>query len=116
MKTTLAQFEAFKASFLKYQALLGLQSWRIFFKHEKIDGDFARIVYDLSECAAIVTLNSEASKDEAPFLDPAKHGKHEAIHLLLATLSNLASRRYVQEREIDEADERLAILLTEVIP
>ena len=116
MKTTKAQFEQFKESFLKYQSIFGLQSYGIFFEHKKCEEEFATIEVRPDIARALVQFNTEIEPYDMPEFDPVESGKHEVIHLLLAKIRYLADKRYLSAREIDEEDERLAVLLTKVIP
>jgi hypothetical protein len=116
MKTTKAQFEQFKGAFLKYQELLGLQQYKVYFTHEKDDDNFATIRAHPESAAAEVNFGAECGKIDLPFLDPSGSGKHEAMHLLLAKIRYLADKRYCMAREIDEEDEFITRVLEKVIP
>jgi len=116
MKTSKKDFEMFKKSFLKYQNKLGLGEWKIYFYFEKLMGRWATIGCDHEGMLASVRLTSEIEDNtyDKDF-NPRISGKHEAIHLLLAELANLANRRYVSEREIYEAEERVVRRLEKVL-
>jgi len=116
MKTSKKHFEIFKKSFLEYQNKLGLGEWKIYFYLETLMGRWATIGCDHEGMFASVRLTEETEDNtyDKDF-NPRISGKHEAIHLLLAELANLANRRYVSEREIYEAEERIVRRLEKVL-
>lgn len=111
----MSDFERFKKYFLEYQKLLGLGGYKIYFKHEPIDESFANITVDQGNMVATVRLNSVLLSKDKPFRDIKQSAKHEALHLLLMRLEQLAKYRYVQAEEIYEATEELVHKLEEFI-
>lgn len=102
----MTDFELFCETFKKYQDLLGLNGYRIYFKYEPIDA-FASIRVNRSDMIATVRLNSRVSKAEKPFQDIKLNAKHEALHLLLYSLEDLALDRCATAEKIGEACEEL---------
>ena len=47
--------------------------------------------------------------------DPEAHGLHEALHLFLSRLSDLAQSRYATERQIQEAEEGMVRVLERIL-
>jgi len=96
-KTTKAEFNRFKKEFLRWQERLGLHHYRVCFKHEKLEHDYAAVHVDESGCIATVFLTTDigtGSAAEIGWSGPEWHGKHEAIHLLLWRLGWLGYQRF----------------------
>jgi hypothetical protein len=105
-------FAIFKETFTKYQKLFGLTGYRIFFSHELLDSDcFANISVNQGLMVANVRLNTDDSG--APHAEQS--AKHEAIHLLLNRLEDLARDRYAKEESIVEVTEELVFKLEGLI-
>ena len=115
MKVTQKHFDAFKESFCKWQKILNLEDWQVYFILKDADDCFARVKYDTVTRVATAILNNEVHGDDLKFFDPAKHGKHEACHLFLATLTGYADDRFVNKEQINMENERLTVLLTKIV-
>ena len=115
IKTTKSQYDEFKKEFMRWVNRFGLHDWKVFFYHEKLDGCFARIVYDNMNSAASVKFNSEVDETDENFMNPKMSAKHEVIHLLLARLNYLAGARYICQEDIETEEERIVNILTKVI-
>jgi hypothetical protein len=98
MKTTKAQFEAFKGEFQRWQGLLGLTYWRVRFHHEPLDGGRAACICP-DCCSWVVGVYLGFTIDHSL----EELARHEALELLLAHVNWLPSQRYVREEEIDAA-------------
>ncbi len=103
----MTDFKLFQKLFKEYQDRFGLNGYQVYFKHEPLDGSFARIVIRPANRVAIVSLNSELTGEEKPDKNIKKHARHEALHLLIYGLEDLAKSRFIQEWMIDEASEEL---------
>ncbi|KKM94919.1 hypothetical protein LCGC14_1193480 [marine sediment metagenome] len=114
--TTAADFKIFQAEFRRYQALLGLNGYTVYFKHEADGESFASISVNHSACVATVRYNSDLPEKDKPHADPKKDAKHEAIHLLLARLEGLGRSRFTTESSLYEATEEAVNKLASVIP
>ena len=111
------EFENFKKHFRRYQEKFGLGCYNVFFKHEAINEDvFANISVNTNGMTATVKLNKKLDKNHQPFNNIKKHAKHEAIHLLLDKIEDLARRRYVIDEDIYSEIEGLTNNLMELIP
>src|SRR4030042_5058234 len=111
METTKKQFQEFQEAFKKYQDIFGLHDWKVYFKHEELENDFARIDSCHETCVATVTMSSNLSKQDYYQFDPKEHGKHDAIHLLISRISCLAQSRHVTLEEINCEDERIVRII-----
>ena len=105
MKTTQAQFEQFKKSFLHWQKELGMMEYAASFQHAPMKDSFALIQIDHEGRRCEVALNDHCDGVSVDSLNPDLHGKHEAVHLFLSRITSLAHSRYVIRRELDDAEE-----------
>lgn len=110
-------FELFQEEFLKYQNLLGLNGYQVYFRYESLGND-TRASIDLNQIDMVATvwLNSTLPEKDKPCRSVQQSAKHEAIHLLLGRLDHRGRYRYTSEHEIDEAIEELVFRLEKVIP
>lgn len=90
--------------------------YKIFFEYLPFNDDFAGIKIELPDRTVTVRLNSKLPKWEQEHKDVKRLAKHEAIHLLLGRLYELAKERYVSVAELYEADEEIAYKLTDLLP
>ena len=105
------QFEQFKTEFLKRQEQFDLNGYKVYFRKEPLVGCFADITVNQEGLVATVRYSNEVDQDD----NPVYSAKHEAIHLLLARLLDLAERRYVSEAELSEANEEAVRRLDKII-
>jgi len=108
-------FKIFQAEFKKWQYRFGLTGYKVYFKYEPVEISFASIVVEQTDMVATVRLNSELPDKDKPHKDVKRSAKHEALHLLLNKLENMARCRYVQPEEIYEATEELVFKLEDLI-
>jgi len=108
-------FSQFKKYFKGYQDKFGLNGYRVYFKHESLDGDFACIDINQSNMVAVVSLNSKIPIKEKPFSKTRRHAKHEALHLLVGRLEKNGRYRYSSDTEMYEATEELVRKLEGII-
>ena len=109
-------FRLFQTTFKKYQQLFGLTGYKIYFKHEALEGAFANITIIQSGMVATARLNKDLNEDTRCLCKVEDNAKHEALHLLVYRLEDVARMRYVREGEIDEAAEELVRKLEQAIP
>ena len=109
-------FLLFQEEFKKWQKRFGLNGYRIYFKCEPIEDNFAGIIVTAGDMIATAWLNSKPARKGEPRGDAKQDAKHEAIHLLIGRLACLARSRYCSEAEIYEAAEELAVRLEGLIP
>jgi len=122
--TTNQDFLYFQKKFNEYAKKLGVGHYIIYFEHTDIPSDsmtpngaYACIYKDATNSVATVqfckiweTVSRPLNKREIE-----ETAKHEAIHLLLAKLSDLAYRRYVTALEIFSAEEELVRKIQKII-
>ncbi len=102
----------FKREFSDWQKIFSLGEYTVSFKSKKFNDRFAEIDVDAEGCIAVVCVNdSEKWTDE--MIDTV--AKHEAIHLLLARYSEIASRRFIDENELLAAEERVTCILEKLL-
>ena len=111
-----SDFELFQQEFKKWQQKFGLTGYRVYFKHEKIDGCFAGIKINQGDMVVTVRLNKHLHADNKLFKDVKGSAKHEAIHLLVSRLEQDGHYRYCSKPEIYEATEELVNRLEGLIP
>lgn len=109
-------FELFKQEFEKWQKRFGLTGYKVYFKHERIDGSFADIKINQGDMVVKVRLNKKLSEDNKIFKDIKRSAKHEALHLLVGRLEQDGRYRYCSETEIYEATEELVNRMEGLIP
>ena len=98
MKTTQKEYETFIKSSQSILNLLGLTDFDVYYEMKNI-GDEAEVNYDCTAMNAVITCCTTHGK----FFDPVKAGKHEALHLLLATLKVEATSRSTTDYSLDQA-------------
>jgi hypothetical protein len=116
MKTTKQQFEAFKASFLSWQARLGLTQYTAYFFHQPLDGNYATIEVDEmgKVCSVSMTTSIQDAQLSALF-NPETHAAHECMHLVSHRLVWLGRQRCICDSDIDEEWEALTRRLQHVL-
>jgi hypothetical protein len=115
-KTSAKDFKQFVASFKKYQDLLGLHDFQVYFKHKSLERCFANCVVNCTDRCATVSFGTELEDEDFEDSDPVKSGKHEALHLLIHKLEWLADHRFVTQEQIDTEVEGLVNKLVDLIP
>jgi len=108
-------YKLFQSEFKKWQQKFGLMGYKVYFKHEPIEGCHADITGTIGEFVATARLNSKRTKEEKLERSVVEIAKHEAIHLLLRKLEDLGKSRYLNSDEINEAIEELTYKLERLI-
>lgn len=116
--TTKEHFNLFKTEAKKWIDRFELNEWDILFINEKIsNGALANISRNLLGKNVTIRLNSKWNmygidniKEEIKIT-----AKHEAIHLLLSTISELAKTRFTSLDEITMTEEGLVRKLEKII-
>jgi hypothetical protein len=111
-----SEFKDFQRIFKGYQKQFGLNSYKVYFKHEPISDSFANIIVDQDGMVATVRFNNDPGESDKPFQNIPVNAKHEAIHLLVGRLSDYAQSRYITKADICEAEEELVRRLETLIP
>lgn len=116
-KTTKLQFAQFKDEFNRVVEVLGLKGWKIYFEYEDIRSieGYASLSWDLEGMVATVTMTSILDDDHVADFNPTHVGRHEALHLLIASLVSLARWRFVTPDQIDVAQEAIVRRLEKLL-
>lgn len=117
-KTTKADFEKFKESLSKYLKDYKMDFWNVGVKHIKINNEYtaARVYLDINSSVATVKFNTELGDDVIVNEDAIDiWAKHEAIHILLARITELGCSRYITTAEFDSAEEELVMRLEKLL-
>ena len=103
MKVSKKLFNEFKAECQLWVDKLGLKQYTIHYEHKKIhDSEYARIDTNEGDKLSIVTLNTEATKEELANLDVKSIARHEIFHLLTNRLLWLGGSRYIESCDLQE--------------
>ena len=108
-------FADFQKYFKKYQKLLGLTGYKVYFEYKPLDSSFAEITGSQTNMVVTVRLNSNLPGKDKPHKDIRRSAMHEAIHLLLHRLESRACERYVHSDQIYEAVEEIVCKLEGLI-
>ena len=108
---TKRQFNQFRKVFKAEQKRLNLKEFTVGFKMRKLSDAWATLAADAEGCVATVEVSDGVWPDEMV----ATTAKHEAIHLLLARLVEIGSRRFVDETEFRSEEERVVSLLEKIL-
>lgn len=108
MKVNNEQFEDYKLYVEKFTRLLGLTEWKIYFKHHcEANEVFAEVATDILGMVASFRLANKLPNHCSQDLDIKRSALHESLHLLLTPLRDLATKRFVTEDQIIQADEAI---------
>ena len=108
-------FADFQRYFKEYQELFGLTGYKVYFRHEPLDGCFAKVAVQQLDMVATVYLDSVLPEQFKSFKNIKGSAKHEALHLLVSRLENRAISRFASEDEIYEAVEELVRKLEDLV-
>jgi hypothetical protein len=110
------EFTLFKTTFKKYQEKFGLIGYNVYFDYTPLERHYANITANTFDAVATVRLNSRLPDKDKPHEDVKKHAKHEAIHLLLNRIDDLARARFIgSPDEVAEAIEEAVVKLETLI-
>ena len=115
MKTTKAQFKAFKESFLAWQIKLGLTQYQPYFYHEPLDDPYADIIVNELEKICSVRMCTDLNSINLKSFQPQVHGDHECIHLAVNRLGWLGQQRCIENCDLNEESEALVRRLQHVL-
>lgn len=87
-KVTKEHFVIFKKEALKFQSMLGLFDWELFFVHEETDAR-ADITYNIQGRCATVRLGLSWALCKPTSEEISKTALHEILHLLIADYQDL---------------------------
>lgn len=116
MKTTTKDFKFFKARAIKYQSLLGLMSWALYFNHEEVEGAYAVTAWSTNDMVASIRLATEWD-DMRPKSNHEldRLALHEVLHVLLAPLVSEAEYRYASQDSILAVEHSIVRVLENTI-
>ena len=118
MKTTNKHFQIFKEECQKWIDKFGLSGWEVSFVHQTYsENTYATCFTALVGMRATIYFTDKWD-NEIRKISPEtikQSAKHEAIHLLLARLSDNGRARYINELEMNEAEEELVRKLEKII-
>jgi hypothetical protein len=106
------EFNIFKDEFMKWYDKFELSQFRVYFEEDKDQTYYSAIFTYHDDGYAMVKLNSDA---DFKSIGVKYAAKHEAIHLLISDLADLASSRYITSSELLEAEEKLVNKLERLI-
>lgn len=109
---TKSQFNRFKKEFTAWQNRLGLAEYTVAFRLAKLENEWATCEASPEGCICTITVSS-AHKWSTQEVTTA--AIHECTHLLLARLTELATRRFVDADEIWNENERVVCVLEKVL-
>lgn len=92
--------------------MFSLGEYTITFERKKLTDCYAKINAEAEGCIAAVTV-SDMKEWTDEMVDLV--AKHECIHLLLTRLTEIGSRRFVSQDEIDNENERVACILEKLL-
>lgn len=103
-KTTKAEFERFKRTFLAWQRRLGLTEWRVCFEHGRCGAcGEVNANADGRVATVIMCTGLDEAKGELLGWDAANTGRHEALEFLVTNLEVVAGQRYIRPDDIVQA-------------
>jgi len=107
LKVTKAKFEEFKVECQKWLDRFGLLDYVVFYKQAKLDDRDATVSINYQGKVCDITCSTEI-EDETDIRGVAIH---EVVHILLGEMSGLGCSRFCSLRELDRAEERVAMVL-----
>ncbi len=116
MRTTKAEYEAFKSYCVDYQTTLGLKNWGLYFEHTKLKTAYAQTAWSTNAMAATIkfTTNWDNTRPKND-LEIKRVALHEVLHVLLAPLVSEAEFRYSTEDAIQMAEHSIVRQLESLV-
>ena len=114
-KTTDVDFALFKAEFLYWMNRFGLHGWQIYFIHASLEAELSVTQLGREYHVANITFCTEYDDTIIKELDIPHLAKHEAIHVLIGSLCDVAESRWVTQNEVNAIEEELVNRLMAVI-
>lgn len=115
LKTSEKNFEDFKKYCKEYQSFLELNNFDIYYIHKLLKGKFAQTAINYNGHVAVISLSTEWPDRLIIEEELRKCALHEICHILIIQLSFIATCRYVNDGEIEEADESLTVKLEHLL-
>ena len=106
-KTTKGDFEIFRKSFMFWSDKLGVKGYKIWFRTEDLESNFAECRTNETGKNAVIVMTSELADRDYEKFNPADSGKHEAIELLFSAYDGTAKYRYATPEQLNEERHRI---------
>ena len=113
-KTPKSHYERFKREILRLKKLWGISDWQFYFSFGELPSDV--------QARCIRSLDSRKISFRYNNINPEGHtdtvelcARHEMIHVLVGELGVLAVNRFVQETEIESAEETIVSRLLNIL-
>lgn len=115
MKTTIKQFEQFKAYCLEWQQELGLTDWHLYLYHRDTDDAEADTSYDPAGRGATIRFNTHWDETTPTPNHLKEAALHEMMHILTAPLMTEGQSRYANEDTMRQLEHSIVVRLTNYI-
>lgn len=115
-RTTSSDFERFKEHAIQAFRAWGVDDWDIRFKHQRLSGAMANCSTDLTGRMARLRLSTDFGPNPITDAILRDTARHEAVHVLLAQVTNIGNSRWATEDEFKAAEEALVQRLLRVLP
>ena len=119
-RTTKRHFDLFRQTCATCIEDWGIVGWQVTYRHAKLPGAQATCTTRQQHRIACLSLTTHwedaEGKDVLTDNRVRQSARHEATHLLIATMVNIISSRYVTEDECVHAEEALVRHLQELLP
>ena len=106
------KFKRFKKEFRAWQTKLGLAEYTVTFKLKKLPDSWAEFAIDAQGCVGTLVISTA---HKWTLHDVRCVALHECLHLLVARLTEIGSRRFVEEDEISHENERVVCILEKIL-
>lgn len=116
LKTTKYDFEVFKEAATKWQYVLGLTNWHLFFDYARLDDAYANTAWNLDGTVATLTFSTywddlrPKTEKEIDIL-----ALHEVLHVLFAPFVHEAQERYTEGGRIGSIEHDIIRRLEKVL-
>ena len=114
-KVTKREYKKFDETFKLWQLRFGCPEYEIATRHGDTGGNVGSLSADSSGCTGVVGLCTHIAPNDDLDNWVEDVAKHEALHLLLLRLTDLAKGRFASEDEIDRENERITRILEKLI-
>ena len=114
VKVKKEHFKVFKKEYKRRVKQFGINDWQIYIDQCKLDNARACLARNLKGRAATAWLTTEWD-EKIKEKDLKATAKHEALHLLIGRVAELAQQRFVSSSEFFEAEEELVQKLDRLI-
>lgn len=118
MLTTKAHFEYYRKRVRYWYKQFNLSGWHLYFDHDDIGDNYARVVVNLLGRVATFILTRDWAHPSIVPLNQTeldRSARHEVIHLLVGPVGTLLAARFVTQDEIVAAEEELVRHLEELL-